>query len=60
MLLKSLLALVSFEKMEYIGIISVSSKAIIYNSRFILGEASCLGIDGFESIGMLGIGIDLG
>lgn len=57
--IKCLAACISLEEVEDSRIIAIPANAVVYRSRFELGESGRLGIDRFESVGVLGVSVDL-
>jgi hypothetical protein len=59
MLLKRFPPCISLEEVKDGWIFTISSETIVYYPLFELRESGCLGIDGFESISMLRVCVDL-
>lgn len=58
MIIESLLSCIPLIEMEYSGIIAISGKAVIHRAGFELHEPCGLGVDGFEGICVLWVGVD--
>lgn len=58
MFIKRLLAGILLEEVEDMGLLGVPGETVVYHARFELRETGCLGVDGFESVGVFGVGVD--
>lgn len=58
MLIKRLLAGILLEEVEDVGLLGVPGETVVYHAGLELREAGCLGVDGFEGVGVFGVGVD--
>lgn len=59
MFVEGFASLVPLKEVEHIPVIIVSSKAIVDHSRFRSSKTCGFGVDSFEGVGMLRVGVNL-